>query len=198
MLIKAILRVRFFIYRRELTRFVGLRHKLTGTGADFSFRKTVHISPDFLIKHGIKGLILDVDNTLTTHDDPVPAEGIVQWLDSLRDRGIKLMILSNNHPERVTPFAKLLGLDCVCDGAKPLKKGYVQAMKKMGLTPEETAGVGDQLFTDIWGAKAAGIRSIYVQPIATEGKDKRFIRFKRVMERPFLPEKFIDDKRRRK
>ena len=103
------------------------------TDVDFAFRRTVDISPAFLKKHGIKGLILDVDNTLTTHDNPVPAEGIREWLDSMRDEGIKLIIVSNNHPERVRPFADPLGLDFVSDSGKPLRKGYKAAMKKMGL-----------------------------------------------------------------
>jgi len=164
------------------------------TGADFAFRKTVHITPAFLKKHGIKGLILDVDNTLTTHDHPVPAEGIPEWIATMKKSGIKLMIVSNNRAERVKPFAEMLGLDFVSKGAKPMKKGYVRAMEKMGLSPSETAAVGDQLFTDIWGANFSKVTSIFVQPIEPEGKKERFIRFKRVIEKPFLPTKFKDDK----
>lgn len=159
---------------------------------DFAFRKTVDISPRFLKKHGIKGLILDVDNTLTTHDNPVPAEGIREWLDDMRKNGIKLIIVSNNHPERVRPFADPLGLDYVSDSGKPLKRGYRAAMKKMGLTASETAAVGDQLFTDVWGANFSRIRMLYVEPIELEPKSKRFIRFKRVLEKPFLPRKFVN------
>lgn len=194
MLIKAILRVRFFIYRMELTLNMGFRHKITKTDPDLAFRRTVDIRPEFLKKRGIKGLILDVDNTLTTHDNPVPAEGIAQWLEDMKAQGIKLIIVSNNHAERVRPFADPLGLDFVCDSGKPLKKGYTEAMKRMGLKRSETAAVGDQLFTDIWGAKNAGVTSIFVEPMELEGRHKRFIRFKRVLEKPFLPKKFVDDK----
>ena len=159
---------------------MGLIHKITGTDVDFAFRRTVDISPAFLKKHGIKGLILDVDNTLTTHDNPVPAEGI------------KLIIVSNNHPERVRPFADPLGLDFVSDSGKPLRKGYKAAMKKMGLKASETAAVGDQLFTDVWGANISGVTMLYVEPMELEPKSKRFIRFKRVLEKPFLPKKFVE------
>ncbi|WP_037298475.1 YqeG family HAD IIIA-type phosphatase [Ruminococcus flavefaciens] len=158
---------------------------------DFAFRRTVEISPAFLKKHGIKGLILDVDNTLTTHDNPVPAEGIREWLDTMRAAGIKLMIVSNNHPERVRPFADPLGLDFVSDSGKPLRRGYKAAMKKMGLKASETAAVGDQLFTDVWGANISGVTMLYVEPMELEPKSKRFIRFKRVLEKPFLPKKFV-------
>jgi len=170
---------------------LGLIHKITGTDVDFAFRRTVDISPAFLKKHGIKGLILDVDNTLTTHDNPVPAEGIREWLDTMRAAGIKLMIVSNNHPERVRPFADPLGLDFVSDSGKPLRRGYKAALKKMGLKASETAAVGDQLFTDVWGANISGVTMLYVEPIELEPKSKRFIRFKRVLEKPFLPKKFV-------
>ena len=174
---------------------MGLKHKITKTDVDFAFRKTVDITPAFLKKHGIKGLILDVDNTLTTHDNPVPAEGIIQWLENMKKNGIKLIIVSNNHAERVRKFADPIGLDFVSDSGKPLKRGYTAAMKKMGLSPEETAAVGDQLFTDVWGANLAKVRMLYVEPMELEPKSKRFIRFKRVLEKPFLPKKFVDDKK---
>jgi len=170
------------------------RNKITGTGADYSFRKTQNITPNFLKNRGIKGLILDVDNTLTTDENPVPPESIVKWLETMRKNGIKLIIVSNNHDERVRVFAEPLGLDYVCESLKPSKKGYTEAMQKMGLEPHEVAGVGDQLFTDVWGANFSGITSIYVQPMAIEGKEKRFILFKRKLEKPFLPVKYFDDK----
>ena len=174
---------------------MGLKHKITETDVDFAFRKTVDITPAFLKKHGIKGLILDVDNTLTTHDNPVPADGITEWLENMKKNGIKLIIVSNNHAERVRKFADPLGLDFVSDSGKPLKRGYTAAMKKMGLSPEETAAVSDQLFTDVWGANLAKVRMLYVEPMELEPKSKRFIRFKRVLEKPFLPKKFVDDKK---
>lgn len=178
-----------------MTNSLGLKHKITNTDVDFAFRKTVSITPSFLKKHGIKGLILDVDNTLTTHDNPVPAEGIPEWLENMRKNGIKLIIVSNNHDERVKRFAAPLGLDYVCDGGKPLKRGYTAAMKKMGLTAAETAAVGDQLFTDVWGANHSRIKMLFVEPMEPEPRSKRFIRFKRVLEKPFLPRKFVDDKK---
>ena len=159
---------------------------------DHAFRRTVDITPAFLKKHGIKGLILDVDNTLTTHDNPVPADGIVEWLDSMKANGIKLMIVSNNDAERVRLFADPLGLDFVSKSGKPLKRGYTAAMQKMRLTEKETAAVGDQLFTDVWGAKVAKITMLYVKPIELEPMKKVFIRFKRILEKPFLPKKFVD------
>ena len=73
--------------------------------------------------------------------------------------------------------------------------GYTAAMKKMGLTAAETAAVGDQLFTDVWGANHSRIKMLFVEPMEPEPRSKRFIRFKRVLEKPFLPRKFVDDKK---
>ena len=102
---------------------MGIRHKITLTDVDYAFRQTVDITPQFLKKNGIKGLILDVDNTLAKHDDQTPAAGITEWLDDMRKNDIKLIIVSNNHPERVRPFAEPLGLDFVSESGKPLRKG---------------------------------------------------------------------------
>lgn len=85
-----------------------------------AFRKASDITPQKLKELGIKGLILDLDNTLTTHDNPVPSDGILEWLDCMKKNNIRLMIVSNNHPPRVKPFADMLGLDFVSEGRKPL------------------------------------------------------------------------------
>lgn len=63
-----------------------------------AFRKASDITPQKLKELGIKGLILDLDNTLTTHDNPVPSDGILEWLDCMKKNNIRLMIVSNNHP----------------------------------------------------------------------------------------------------
>lgn len=135
---------------------------------DFAFYRITDIEISFLKKNGIKGLILDVDNTLTTHDNPIPAEGVREWIENMKQNGIKLIIVSNNHPPRVKPFADLLGVDFVCEGKKPLSKGFKQASEKMNLPFDEIGAVGDQIYTDILGANFSGIKSLYVSPIEHE------------------------------
>lgn len=120
------------------------------------------ISVQLLEHYNIKGLILDLDNTLTTHDNPIPAQNVDRWLDEMRKNNIKMMIVSNNHYERVKPFADNLGLEFVCEGKKPLSKGFNEAQKRMGIPFENIAAVGDQIFTDILGANLRRIKSIYV------------------------------------
>lgn len=148
-----------------------------------SFESILQATPEILREMGVTALILDIDNTMTTHDNPVPLEGLDRWLESMRESGIKMMIVSNNRSERVTPFAELLGLDFVPRGAKPLTKGYRQAAGKLGVPREEICTIGDQLFTDILGAKLFGIKSILVKPI--EPEKTLFFRVKRALEKPF-------------
>lgn len=153
--------------------------------------KTVDcISAELLEHYNIKGLILDLDNTLTTHDNPIPAENVGKWLDDMRKNNIKMMIVSNNHYERVKPFADNLGLEFVCEGKKPLSKGFNEAQKRMNIPFDNIAAVGDQIFTDILGANLRRIKSIYVFPIQHE--TTAFFKFKRFMEKPFIPKKLYD------
>ncbi|MBQ9375467.1 MAG: YqeG family HAD IIIA-type phosphatase, partial [Ruminococcus sp.] len=131
--------------------------------------------------------VLDLDNTLTTHNNPIPPQTSLDWLDIMREAGIKLMIVSNNSAERVEPFAKALGLDYVPRGKKPLTFGYRDAQKKMGIDKKNLAAVGDQIFTDILGSNLMGIRSLFVFPI--EPETSLPFRCKRFVERAFLPKR---------
>lgn len=151
---------------------------------DLICHQVCDITLEQLHQWGIRGLILDIDNTLTTHDNPVPSQGVSQWLDKMREGGIQLMVLSNNKPQRVAPFAALLGLDFIANGAKPLRGGYRRCAQAMGLSHRELCIVGDQLFTDIWGGNRFGCRTILVEPIQLE--TMRFFRVKRWLERRCL------------
>ncbi|MDE5558437.1 MAG: YqeG family HAD IIIA-type phosphatase [Ruminococcus sp.] len=152
------------------------------------FRKITDITPEFLIENNIKGLILDIDNTLTTHDNPVPAEGVKEWISSMKKNKIRLVIVSNNHPPRVKPFADMLDIDFICEGKKPLSNGFKEALKKLRLPKEKVSAVGDQIFTDVLGANFFGIRMLYTAPIELE--KTTFFKVKRTLEKPFLPKKF--------
>lgn len=157
----------------------------------YALKKITDITPAALKKRGIKALILDVDNTLTTHNNPTPAEGIPEWIEGMKAAGIKLIIVSNNKAERVTPFAEMLGLHFVPNGAKPLPKGFKQAaaeLRALGVPKNRIAAVGDQIFTDILGANLAGIRSIFVYPI--EFETSLPFKIKRAVEKPLLPKRF--------
>ena len=152
----------------------------------YVFDKVGDVTPKFLKSKGIKALLLDLDNTLTTHNNPIPPQSSLDWLESMKRAGIRLMIVSNNDAERVTPFAEQLKLDFEPSAAKPLTFGYSRALKRLGLKKSEAAAIGDQIFTDILGSNLKGIRSIFVFPI--EPETSLPFRFKRACERPFLPE----------
>lgn len=154
----------------------------------YALKSVLDITPEALNKLCIKALVLDLDNTLTTHDNPTPAEGVLDWIAEMKDAGIKLLIVSNNTAERVAPFAEMLGLHFVPDGAKPLSKGFRQAIIELDVDKKYVCAVGDQIFTDILGANMSGIRSIFVYPI--EPEHSTFFKIKRAIEKPLLPKKY--------
>ncbi len=143
--------------------------------------KVTDISIDILNKYGIKALILDVDNTLSTHHGQVLTDGLPEWLETMRKNGIKMTVLSNSNSKRLTPFAKKIGLDFISLGLKPLPFGYLRALKRLGTSKKETAIVGDQLFTDVVGGNFVGVTTVLLTPIKPE-TSLRF-RCKRRVER---------------
>lgn len=147
-------------------------------------RRITNLDPGELISSGIRGLILDVDNTLTTHDNPIPGEGVCEWLQRAEQTGLKQIILSNNTPERVRPFAERLGLRFAANGKKPLPSGVRRAAAEMGLSAAETAVIGDQIFTDVLAGRLAGAFVILVEPMELE--KTVFFRLKRRLEAPVL------------
>ena len=134
--------------------------------------------------HQISVVLLDVDNTLTTHDNPEVPDEARRWIAQMQKAGIKLLILSNNRPERVEPFARKLGLGCIANAAKPLTRGVRRAGERLGVQKRGMALIGDQIFTDILCGNLSGIVSILVEPMELE----RFLFFKlkRAAERVVL------------
>ena len=137
-----------------------------------------------LYQKGYRALILDIDNTLVEHGAPATAEAIA-FFEKLREIGYATCIISNNHEPRVKSFADAVESDYIFDAGKPSRKGYEEAMRRCGSTKENTLFMGDQLFTDIWGAKRCGIRSILVKPIKLDPEFQ--IRLKRLGEKIVLP-----------
>ena len=85
---------------------------------------------------------------------------------------------------RVAPFANRLGLGYIADAAKPKKKVALAKMKEFGVSPQQTALIGDQLFTDILCGNLCGCMTILVEPYAEEGYG--LYRIKRPLEKPLL------------
>ena len=151
------------------------------------------INIDFLKKHNIKGLILDVDNTLISLDKKMPA-GISEWVKSMKNNGIKICILSNsNKLNKVEAVAKIIDVPYIFFGKKPFKTGFLRARDILKLENENIAVIGDQIFTDVWGANRSGMFSILVKPI--EEKDYLITRIKRPLEN-FIIKRYEKKKRK--
>ncbi len=136
---------------------------------DIKLDRVTDIDINLLNKYGITALILDVDNTLSTHHGQILTEGLPEWLDYMKQNGIKLTVLSNSKKKRVEPFANKIGLDFISLGLKPLPFGYLRAVRALNNKRNQTAIVGDQIFTDIIGGKAVGLKTVLLTPIKPEG-----------------------------
>jgi HAD superfamily phosphatase (TIGR01668 family) len=151
---------------------------------DYIFPTFADITPDFLLSHGIKALVIDVDNTLAPYEQELPDQKTVDWFKNLSEKGIKAALISNNKPERIEKYNALLSLPAYPDSKKPSTKAILRAIEEMGATLDSTAGLGDQLLTDTLAVHRLDMISIIVPPI----KDKKtlFFRFKRLLEKPFI------------
>ena len=163
-----------------------MRTKMLSTLLPYQiFDKFDDITPDYLLSRGVKFVFSDVDNTLAPYEVPEPDERIRAWLDSMNDAGITVVLVSNNHSDRIELFNRTLGLAAYADCKKPGKKRLGEIMKSVGATAEASAFLGDQIFTDVLTARNLGIEiALLVPPI----KDKLtlFFRFKRWMEKPII------------
>ncbi len=151
---------------------------------DYMFGSYREVTPSFLLERGIRALLIDIDNTLAPYEQPDPDDEIRAWFESLAKNGISAALVSNNHAPRVRRFNETLGLLAFSDSGKPSRKTLLLAMETLGVSPAETAVLGDQLLTDAYGGKHIGLPAIIVPPI--HDKTNLFFRFKRLLERPFI------------
>ena len=136
-----------------------------------------------LYEEGYRGLIFDIDNTLVPHGAPADARAIALF-DRLKKIGFKCCLISNNQEPRVKMFNEPIQVDYVYNAQKPSTKNYRKAMEIMGTDETNSVFIGDQLFTDVWGAKRTGISNILVKPI--HPKEEIQIVLKRYLEKIVL------------
>ncbi len=132
---------------------------------------------------GYKGIIFDIDNTLVPHGAPAD-ERSLQLFENLKKIGFQTILLSNNKEGRVKMFNEQIGSAYIYKANKPSPVNYHKAMETMKTDRNSTIFIGDQLFTDVWGAKRAGIRSVLVKPI--NPKEEIQIVLKRYLEKIVL------------
>lgn len=158
---------------------------------DLYLNSVIDINPTLLKKNKLEALILDVDNTLIDYYKNL-IDGAEDWCENLKSEGIKCIILSNsNKKEKVETVAKKLGIKYVMFAKKPLKSGFKKALEKLEMKPEQVAVVGDQIFTDVVGAKRMKMFSILVKQVGE--KDIFITKVKRPIENAII-KKYLREK----
>lgn len=135
---------------------------------DIKLHGITDITVELLNEYNIKALLLDVDNTMSTHHGVVLTDGLMEWIAAMQQSGIKLMVLSNSKKARIEPFAARIGLPFISLGCKPLPSGYLRGVKALKEKRKNVAIVGDQIFTDILGGNTVGVKTILLTPIKLE------------------------------
>lgn len=142
------------------------------------------LSPGALAKGGITLVLADLDNTLTPYEEAMPSPRLRAWKEALEEKGITLFVVSNSRKSRRCPdFCEALGIPYVRHAGKPGVKGFRAALEQTGASPKQAIMVGDQIFTDTWGANRAGIVSVLVRPMAWGKNPGRILRY--AIETPF-------------
>ncbi|MDN5346849.1 MAG: putative phosphatase [Clostridia bacterium] len=118
-----------------------------------------------LWQQGIRGFIVDLDNTVTEWNLETLRPEVKEWFNRVREKGFKTCLVSNNRENRVASVAEILDIPCISRAGKPRRRAFRQAMGVMGTRREETAVVGDQLFTDILGGNRLGLYTVLVVPL---------------------------------
>ena len=139
-----------------------------------------------LADSGKKLILLDVDNTLLPWRSEAVSQPTLEWIEAAKREGLELCIISNTrHPARLERIAEKLGVHAIRGKFKPSPAMYRQALSQFGAKPDEAVMIGDQIFTDIWGANRAGIEAIWVRPLTS--RDFVGTKFSRVGERILRP-----------
>lgn len=150
---------------------------------DYEVDSAYNIDYRGLYQKGFRSIIFDIDNTLVPHGAPADDRAVALFA-SLHELGYATLLLSNNKEPRVKSFAEQVDSQYLFKAGKPGSKGYLEAMERMGTDRSNTLFVGDQLFTDVWGARKVGITSYLTHPI--HPKEEIQIVLKRKLERIVL------------
>ncbi len=174
----------YVIFYEDLKQIIHIRGELTllrNLRPDIYVTDILKITPLFLEKIGIKGIICDLDNTIIGWDQDDLNEEIIKWFDILKQGDFQICLLSNGLHKRVNTIAEALGVDAIPAALKPRRKSFLKAMDKLQMVKEDIVVIGDQLFTDIWGGKRIGLRTILVRPLRE--KELYWTRFIRQIEK---------------
>lgn len=133
---------------------------------DFEVKAVEHISLESWWAQGLRGLILDVDDTLTRKNSPRLGSAAQDWLKAAQEQGFQCFLVSNNrYPEHIEALSKRLGVPGVAQAGKPRSRGFVWALEQSKLAPEQMVAIGDRVLTDILGGKCLGMKTCLVAPV---------------------------------
>ena len=140
------------------------------------------IDAGFYRFHGVKVILLDLDNTLDPYTVAEPSEKTLAWKAKMTEAGYRLVILSNNSGKRVQHYAGLLGVECRCFMRKPFSGPLKKFLREENLSPNEVMLVGDQIQTDVKAANGAGVRCVLLDPI--DPHEPPWTKFNRIFDKP--------------
>lgn len=144
------------------------------------YKNIQSIDVNDLKSKGVKGIAVDVDNTLIDYKQ-VLSDEVINWVKSIKSEDFKICILSNsNNKQKVEKVAEKLGIEYIMVARKPCKCGFKKALDLLDLEAENVAVIGDQVFTDVLGANRMNMISIYVEPI--NDKEYWYTKWKRPIE----------------
>ncbi|MCX7783928.1 MAG: YqeG family HAD IIIA-type phosphatase [Meiothermus sp.] len=139
------------------------------------------ITPEWLRERGLRAVLLDLDNTLVPYKTYGEApQGLLEWLQTLKDAGIQVMLVSNGSRGRVRYWREKLEVPGFGPAGKPWF-GFRKALRRLALSPREVAVVGDQLFTDVLGGNLIGAYTVLVPPLSK--REMGYTRLVRKLER---------------
>ena len=141
------------------------------------------LTPDFFQEHGIDLLMLDFDNTIVPYTTDIPTPLMEQWLMDAAEWDIPVCVVSNSTNDRVRRFCAHYGIGCIMHAKKPFTRGIRECLEKYGVAPSRAALVGDQIFTDTFGANNAGCVPILVRAIDNHNI---WLKLRHVAELPFI------------
>jgi uncharacterized protein len=159
-------------------------------GPDRYVSRLATVSVEELHTLGLRGLIVDLDNTLMGFRQTELEADHLEWVDRAHAHGFRIVMVSNNFTERVSGIARQLGVESIANALKPLPFAVMRAIRILGMPRHQIAMVGDQLFTDVLCGKLCGLYTILTEPI--ENKDFAVTKVFRFFERMMLPERPIE------
>ena len=141
------------------------------------------LTPQLLHERGIELLMLDFDNTIVPYTTNEPTAQMAAWLEEMLESNVKICVVSNSKNNRVRMFCRERGIDCITHARKPFPDGIRRCLAQYGLSPRQCALAGDQIYTDVMGARGCGLQAILVTAIDNHNI---WLKLRHVAELPFI------------